>query len=321
MTTFSKANFKSLNYNSFRPKYPPTFYKILSQYASKGDESKLPLEKSIDLGCGTGVATYPLLNISNEVIGLDLSLTMVETANSLIDERTKQLGVDKSRISFKTGAVEDFLDSKSQDIQQNSVDLITAAQCIHWFQDFPKFFENSYKILKQGGTLAYFFYCDPIIVDYHIKDANIDSKTKLANLEQAKQLYNKYIYDDPNFVGPHWEQPGRNILKFLLQDVNKAIPEDLYDDVIINNFLPDIETGAIKPGPQDLNLTKENISIEELLNYLYTYSGYHNFKEKTGDKVNVYQQLTNEYKTLLGWDENTTIDIVWNTGYTFLTKK
>ena len=136
MSTFSKTNFKSLNYNSFRPHYPPSFYQILSKYI----QEPIPVSNTIDLGCGTGVASYPLLNISHNVIGLDLSPNMVDTANSLISKNLEQLGInDTSRIKFIRGAVEDFV-KQSNDI--GKYDLITAAQCIHWFQDYKLFFKN-----------------------------------------------------------------------------------------------------------------------------------------------------------------------------------
>jgi SAM-dependent methyltransferase len=322
MSTFSKTNFKTLNYNTFRPKYPPSFYKLLSQYATKGDEAKLPLKKSIDLGCGTGVATYPLLNISQQVIGLDLSSKMIEIANSLVEENTGNLGIDKSRILYKTGGAEDFLQDKSSSVEPGSIDLITAAQCIHWFQDFPKFFKNCHKILKLGGTLSYFFYLDPIIVDYHNPgQLDVDFDVKLPILHQAQKLYNQYIYEDPAYLGPHWEQPGRDILKHLCKQVNEVIPLELYEDITINTFLPDIDSGKVDASDLDLDLNRKNITPGELINYLSTYSSYHNFKEKTGDKIDVFGKLLQEFQTQLSWDDNTTIDIVWNTGYTFIRKK
>ena len=104
MTTFSKTNFKSLNYNSFRPHYPPSFYKILADYVTKVElplPINLPIDKTIYLGCGTGVATYPLLNISTNVIGVDLSLKMIETANSLIEKNLQTLGIKNSTLTLR----------------------------------------------------------------------------------------------------------------------------------------------------------------------------------------------------------------------------
>ena len=350
MSTFSKANFKTLNYNSFRPHYPPSFYQILGNYVEKHDagsassalvaENQLPIvERAIDLGCGTGVATYPLLNLARDVIGLDLSPLMIETANSLIEKRLAELGIDanKSSITFKAGSVEDFVNKQGSGIEAESVDLITAAQCIHWFKDYDTFFESSAKLLKKGGTLAYFYYIDPMIVDFSgpskldvstdlPSDSKIDSalRSRLSKnelLQKAYELYNKYAYDDPKLIGPYWEQPGRSILKHYCVEVNKKIPKKLYADVEIETFTASVETPTAN-SERDLDLKKLGISLQDYLNYFSTYSGFHNYKEKTGDETLLTKDFLNELIEITGWDlEKTKIDLVWNTGYTFLRKK
>ncbi|KAK6459164.1 trans-aconitate methyltransferase 2 [Scheffersomyces xylosifermentans] len=317
MSTFSKANFKSLNYNSFRPHYPASFYKILFNYVTKGNESKLPISRAIDLGCGTGVATYPLLNSTKEVIGLDLSPQMIKTANSLVAERLAQLDIkDQSRISFKTGAVEDYVYQEPKETPDGSIDLITAAQCIHWFKDYDAFFANAAKLLRPGGTLAYWFYIDPIIVD--IRGSFKGDKSHA--LKRTMELYNKYIYDDPNFIGPHWEQPGREIIKNFSVEVNKHIPEELYEDITIKTFIPSEKQKVAGEG--DLDLKKLDIPLNSYFDYLRTYSGYHNYKEQLKDKAVAHELFLSDLKEELGFDlEATKIDLVWNTGYTFITKK
>lgn len=314
MSTFSKVNFKTINYNSFRPHYPPSFYTILTNYVTKGNKEKLPISKAVDLGCGTGVATYPLLNFSQSVTGLDLSPLMVETANSLVSKRCKEMEVvDLSRINFKSGAVEDLIYQEPREIPENSVDLLTAAQCIHWFKDYDSFFANSAKLLKSGGTLAYFFYIDPIIVDF----SGPSNGDKAALLKKSSEIYQRLVYEDPQYIGPHWEQPGRSILTNFCTEVNLHIPTSLYEDIEINTFTP--VNG--KASPTDLDMKKEGIPLSTFIDYLSTYSGFHNFKDATGDKVgflSVYLTLLEEE---LGWDRNsTTIDLVWKTGYTAMRK-
>ncbi|KAK6465808.1 trans-aconitate methyltransferase 2 [Scheffersomyces coipomensis] len=328
MTTFSKINFKTLNYNSFRPHYPSSFYKVLVEYVTKGDSAKIPLDKAIDLGCGTGVATYPLLNTTKEVFGLDLSPSMIKTADSLIDSRCKELGIeDHPRIKFRAGAVEDFLYTESggaREIPDESVDLITAAQCIHWFKDYDAYFKNCYKLLKKGGTLSYFFYIDPVIIDFRVENGkSITKDEKLEILKRSKELYHNFVYNDPSSMGPHWENPGRNILKDYCEEVNKSIPTELYDDVKINTFIPDFETGKTVPNDEvDLDLKKMDIPLSGFVDYLTTYSAYHTFKDTTGDPTNILETYVSNLEKEFGWDRNTTkIDLVWNTGYTFMTKK
>ncbi|KAI5951944.1 hypothetical protein KGF54_005019 [Candida jiufengensis] len=320
MSTFSKSNFKTLNYNSFRPHYPSSFYKILGKYIQKGENQQiLPIKKAIDLGCGTGVATYPLLNFVKNVIGLDLSPSMIETANSLKIERLKDLNIsDTNRINFKVGSVEEFVNNQQSGIEPNSVDLITAAQCIHWFEDYDSFFENSSKLLKKGGTLAYFYYIDPMIIDFQ-GPSNSNNKDEM--LDKVYKLYLKYAYDDPNLIGPHWEQPGRNILKHYCEEVNSHIPKDIYDDIEIKTFTTTVSS-KLPSDDTDLDMKKLNISIKEYLGYFETYSGFHNYKEKTGNVDLLQKEFLNDLLELTGWDlEKTKIDLVYNTGYTFMRKK
>lgn len=318
MSTFSKLNFKTINYNSFRPHYPAGFYKILSNYVSDGTNSNLPIKKGIDLGCGTGVAAYPLLNFVDEVTGLDLSPPMIDTAKSLISERCEQMNIsDTSRINFKVGAAEDFVKQENEEFAKNSVDLIVAAQCIHWFQDLDSFYGSCASLLKKGGTLAYWYYVDPIIIDF----LGPPKGDKIDTMKKAIEIYNKYVYEDPKYMGPHWEQPGRNILRDLCVKVNDAIPKDLYTDIAIKTYCPDFD-GNLKPSDNDLVLERLKISINDFLAYVLTYSGYHNFKEVTGDKCNLAELFISEWESELGWDRNeTTIDIVWRSGYTFMKKK
>lgn len=319
MSAFSKSNFKTLNYNSFRPHYPPSFYKILSQYVQKGQrQHDLPIAKAIDLGCGTGVATYPLLNFVRFVIGLDLSPPMIDTANSLITQRLKEMGIDPSdsRITFKVGSAESFVNDQNS-VEADSIDLITAAQCIHWFQDYDSFFQSSAKLLKSGGTLAYFYYIDPMIVDF----SGPSHSNKDDILEKAYEVYLKFAYNDPNLIGPHWEQPGRNILKHFCEEVNSHIPQDLFTDITINTYKATARSSGADDA-KDLDLKKLKINLQEYLAYIETYSGFHNYREKTGNADLIKSDFVKELVDTTGWDlEKTKVDLVWNTGYTFARKK
>lgn len=305
MATFSKSGFKTLNYNSFRPRYPQSFYKQLVSYANGGD-----LVKSIlDIGCGTGIATYDMLNIAEKVVGNDLSPSMVETCNSLKDQRCKDLGIeDSSRIHFEQGNI----DTVSA---QHQVSMITAAQCLHWSKDFDSFFKSAHQALAPGGTLAYWYYVDPIIVDFK----GPSSGDKQEALQKAKDLYFKYCYNDPNLMGPYWEQPGRNVIKNGYKDINCHIPEQLFTEVTVNQYFPQFESYTPPSEQNDLALVKLGVGISDLIKYLSTYSGYHNYLEAHKDSK-FLEEFELELKLITGWTDETTIDLVWNTGYTFMKK-
>lgn len=306
MTTFSKSGFRSLNYNTFRPHYPPSFYKVLLDYVRKDS-----VKNTIDVGCGTGVATFPLLNFSEKVVGLDLSPRMIEGANQLKQERLKQMGIsDASRIEFQVSAVENF------DAPPQSYDLITAAQCIHWFGDFDKFFASAARTLRHGGVLAYWYYVDPIVVNF--EGPYDQSRSKEEIMKAAHQLYHRLVYDDPEYLGPCWEQPGRDYLKNYLVEVDEKIPKDLFEDVVINKYTPG--PGKVA-SDTDLKLTKKNITLEDFKNYMSTYSSFHNFREKTKND-DFLDFFVNLFVEELGWDKTETkLDLDWFSGYTFMRRK
>jgi ubiquinone/menaquinone biosynthesis C-methylase UbiE len=67
-------------------------------------------------------------------------------------------------VEFRTAAAE------VSGLEAESVDLVTVAQALHWF-DIPKFFAEAARVLRRGGLLATWCYernrvddrCDPVI--------------------------------------------------------------------------------------------------------------------------------------------------------------
>lgn len=309
MSTFAKSGFKSINYNSFRPSYPPSFYKTLLTYYGADKVSN-----TIDLGCGTGVASFPLLNISDYVLGLDLSPAMIESANELKEDRLRQMGIDDStRIHFEEAAVETLQKDPE------SFDLITAAECIHWFQDLDSFFAKAAAMLKPNGVLAYWYYVDPVFVGF---SGPHDETRSAGEINQAAtDIYARFAYGDPKWLRDHWEQPGRSVLRDFLRSVDKHIPQNLFKDVKIRKFIPDPRR-PVEFAHDDLQLEKKLISLSAFIKYMTTFSSYHNYVEATGDKQGFEEAVTTAFEKELGFDRShTTVDIVWYLGYTFLRKK
>ena len=72
----------------------------------------------------------------------------------------------------------------------------------------------------------------------------------------------------------------------------------------------------------DLDLKKIGISIQDYIDYISTYSGFHNYKEVTGNDDLLTNEFVKEVIEVTGWDlAKTKIDLVWNTGYTFIRKE
>lgn len=303
MASYSSSTYQSGAYNTFRPHYPASFYETLSKYTN----SKLDkVTYTIDLGCGTGVATYDLLKISEKVVGLDISPVMIKTANDLLELKGEE---DVKRIQFEVCSTEDFLPNGTKDVS-----LITAAECIHWFSDYPLFFEESAKKLQPNGVLAYWCYIEPFIVSF----TGESKKSKKETLLTSDDIYNKFIFEDPEWLGPHWQQPGKEVIRGCNDEATRHIPNDLFTDVVVNRFDP----RSSDPNPDRLDIVRNDISLEQYMAYIGTFSALDKYagadKKKKEDFL---EKFLKEFEEELGWDRKTTkVDLVWSTGYVFMTK-
>jgi ubiquinone/menaquinone biosynthesis C-methylase UbiE len=142
-----KDNFskQSKEYAVFRPTYPDEVLEfILSQVSSKNS--------AWDCGTGNGQLAAKLSLFFQTVHATDISENQIANA------------VKKDNITYQVVSAEDA------PFGENSFDLITVAQAIHWF-DFDKFYNKVRFTLKPDGILAVLGYnlmtidaqCDKII--------------------------------------------------------------------------------------------------------------------------------------------------------------
>lgn len=137
-------------YAKYRPKYPDAIYQLIGDYCRAPGASGLNV--AVDIGCGSGQGTFPLCDIFDHVVGVDISQSQIEQALRLQNLDNKY-GAD--RLKFLVGPAEDL--SFRDD---NSVDLISVAAAIHWL-DADKFYKEVDRILKPGGSLIVYTYVLP----------------------------------------------------------------------------------------------------------------------------------------------------------------
>ncbi len=94
-------------------------------------------KKVLDVGAGTGRLSLPLANRGAQVTALDVSPKMLE----LIKKKN-------SKIQTVIG------DAESLPFADNSFDVVTAAFLIVHLKDPTRFFDEAYRVLKDGGILA-----------------------------------------------------------------------------------------------------------------------------------------------------------------------
>ncbi|KAL0490338.1 SAM-dependent methyltransferase [Acrasis kona] len=120
-----------------RPAYSKALFKeVLSFHNEVADNQNLT---AVDVACGSGQATIGLVDDFDKVIGIDPSLHQLSNARS------------HHKIEYINALAE------STPLQDDSADVVTVAQALHWFE-FEDFFKETKRILKPNGTLAVWCY-------------------------------------------------------------------------------------------------------------------------------------------------------------------
>jgi ubiquinone/menaquinone biosynthesis C-methylase UbiE len=123
------------SYATWRPKYPEELFDYLAGLLHR---RKL----AWDCGAGTGQATIPLADRFEEVVGTDISNTMLGQAPR------------HPRVDYRV------VPAEASGLRAASVDLISVAQALHWL-DQDSFYEEADRVLVPGGILAAWTYGSP----------------------------------------------------------------------------------------------------------------------------------------------------------------
>ena len=159
---FSK---QATGYAKFRPRYPQKLFDYLGSIA--------PSRKlAWDCGTGNGQAAVGLASGFDRVIATDASEKQIANAQS------------HKIVEYRVAPAE------NSGIESKTIDLITVAQALHWF-DLDRFYAEAERVLKPDGVLA-------------------ASAYNLLHIEPAiDQVVNRYYYE---VVGPFWP-PERKLVE------------------------------------------------------------------------------------------------------------
>ncbi|MFH1278605.1 MAG: class I SAM-dependent methyltransferase [Candidatus Eisenbacteria bacterium] len=119
-------------YAAFRPHYPAALFVDL---AARAPGRRL----AWDCGTGSGQAATGLAGHFDRVIATDASAEQIDSARA------------HPKVTYRT------VPAESSGIESSSVDLVTVAQALHWF-DRPAFYEEVRRVLVPGGLLAVWCY-------------------------------------------------------------------------------------------------------------------------------------------------------------------
>ncbi len=167
----------SAAYAAFRPRYPDALFDFLAQAAPAHDEAW-------DAGTGSGQAAIGLARHFKHVIATDASSAQLEHATP------------DPRVRYRVCPAE------SCDLADQSIDLVTAAQALHWF-DRPRFWAEVRRVLQPGGVIAVWTY---VMVEI---------------APMIDKIVRRFYHD---VVGPYWP-PERRITEERYQTIEFPFAE------------------------------------------------------------------------------------------------
>lgn len=136
-------------YRRYRPLYPAPFLEWVAALAARR-------ELAWDAGTGNGQAAVGLAPHFLRVFASDLSLRQLSAAD------------------IASGVTYGLATAESSPLADASVDLVTVAQALHWF-DFDRFWAEVRRVLRPGGGVAAWCYeraeisaaIDPVFLRFH----------------------------------------------------------------------------------------------------------------------------------------------------------
>lgn len=189
------------NYVKYRPSYPAEIIPFLEKEFGFNKDSVIA-----DIGSGTGILSEIFLQNGNVVFGIEPNVPMRKKAEQLL--------VNYHSFKSINGTAE------QTSLENESVDLITAAQAFHWF-DIDKTKQEFKRILKPNGYCCLIWNerlnnsdClkayEQLLKDYStdytkVDHKNIDDKRIDAffspNIVTKKSFSNKQVFDFEGLKG------------------------------------------------------------------------------------------------------------------------
>ncbi|KAJ2544020.1 trans-aconitate methyltransferase 1 [Coemansia sp. RSA 1933] len=166
------------SYQSSRPTYNPALAGSIVTFHKKSN-SNAQTRLAVDVATGTGIFARELPSYFTKVIGVDISSEMLDQARA---KEGPTSGIQYVQSSAESLA---FLEDRS-------VDLITVATAVHWF-DIPAFLAEANRVLKPTGTLALFTYT---------------GLGRFREYPQCDEILRDFTMGDDK-LGPYWEEASR----------------------------------------------------------------------------------------------------------------
>ena len=165
MTNAALFSTVAREYANFRPGYPPELFAWLARMSPARDAVW-------DCGCGSGQASVALAEHFTRVLATDVAPEQIAAARA------------HTRVQYSVAPAE------HSGLDQQSADLVTVAQALHWF-DVTAFYAEAARVARPGALLAVWNYPRPRFVD--------------AELDRRFFAFYSQV------VGPYWPPERRHI--------------------------------------------------------------------------------------------------------------
>ena len=171
-----------------------------------------------------------------------------------------------SRISIHQAGAENL-----SFLSDQSVDMVVAGQAAHWF-NYSKTWPELARVVKTGGTLAFWGYKDHVLVGY----------------PQTSPIFWRYTYGEDDArpgtesLARFWEQPGQKILQGSLRVIDPPAAD--WEDVRRIVWDPNRETADVSDAPVEALWLRRTMKLGQLEMYIRTYSASNNWKAAHPDR-------------------------------------
>lgn len=123
---------RAVEYALYRPTYPRALARHLATLAPQRS-------MALDCACGAGQLSTLLAEEFERVVAVDASPDQIRNARPCVG------------VEYRVARAE------ATDLANASVDLVTVAQAVHWF-DLDAFYEEARRVLRPGGAIALITY-------------------------------------------------------------------------------------------------------------------------------------------------------------------
>ncbi len=212
--TSSKDRFSDRveNYVRYRPGYPPEIIKLLAEKTGLSERSVVA-----DIGSGTGISSELLLRTGCTVFAIEPNAGMRAAAEQILPETYPAFhSIDGS--------------AEATTLDDQSVDLIVAAQAFHWF-DHPQTRAEFSRILKPGGHVVLIWNerqidTTPFLIDYEELLNEFGTDYNQVRHENVEATLDRFFLSPPEIdTFQNNQYHDREALKGRLLSSSYAPPE------------------------------------------------------------------------------------------------